>query len=160
LLCDGTAWVKVAGKSIPMSCGMYPTAAATIALHPTMTTVLLAAAIYDKGGLANAAGNRINIKRSGIYRVSANNYFQTGANSANETQCIVNRNSTTGGVGSYTEWRTVPSTEPLRVQFETDIDLSAGDYLQLVGRIKTGTRSLYVNDPDFTFLKVAEVIEW
>ncbi|MFI8608503.1 hypothetical protein ACIGFL_09280 [Pseudomonas sp. NPDC077649] len=161
LLCSGTSWTKIAGKTIPMACGMYPTAAVNVALFPTFTAVPMDATIFDTSGMmADAVNDRINILRPAVYRLSANCYYQGASGQSVELQCIVNKNGVISAVGSYTEWRTVASGEPVRVIFFDDANLVAGDYVHLSARLKTTIRALYTNDATFTFLKISEVPSW
>lgn len=160
LMCTGAGWAKIAGVSKPLSCGAYPTTGVTAAASPTLTLIPLGASIFDTSGLmASLSDNRIKVLRPGVYRVSANVYYQSGSAVASSAQCIVNKNGVTGGVGSFTEWRSLPAAEPYRSIFIDDASLSSGDYIQLMARISSA-RAVYVNDPTWTFLKVSEVISW
>jgi len=161
LLCDGTAWTKIGGKSIPMNCGMYPTAATTVALSPTVTLVPLAAVITDNtGGMASASNNRVLMKRPGTYRVSANCYYQPGSGNSTELRCTVDKSGVSNGVGFSIEWGIIPAAQAIRIEFFTDAQVVAGDYLQMSAMVNTTTRALYVNDQYWTFLKVSEIVQW
>lgn len=76
LLCDGTNWTKVAGKSIPMAVvlrlvGGVPDQAQSIP-NGTWTKVLLTNADADNTGrMADLANNRAVIRRDGAYTVLA-----------------------------------------------------------------------------------------
>lgn len=161
LLCDGSAWTKIAGKSLPMSCGMYPSAASiTVALSPTLTLMTIDTAIFNNGGMANPASNRIDIRRQGVYRVTAHVYYKAGGGISSEVQCIVNKSAAVGGVGAFTEWRQIPAVEPYRAIISTDAEFATGDYADLYGRVSTTARDAYTNDPTWTYLKVSEVVSW
>ncbi len=68
LLCDGAGWVKIAGKTIPMMCKLSANATQSI---PTtaVATSRMDVAIFDVGGLADIANNRLVVKRAGVYNV-------------------------------------------------------------------------------------------
>jgi len=160
LMCTGAGWAKIAGVSKPLSCGAFPTTGVTAAASPTLTLIPLGASIFDTSGLMASLGdNRIKVLRPGVYRVSANIYYQSGASVASSAQCIVNKNGVTGAVGSFTEWRTIPAAEPYRSIYIDDASLSAGDYIPLMARISTA-RAVYTTDATWTFLKISEVISW
>jgi hypothetical protein len=161
LYCDGSAWTKVAGRSIPLICGMYPTTSVTV-LSATQTAVNLSGVIQDNsGGMAETASNRMRIKRPGTYRVNANCYYQAGSNTMNTIQCLVPKNGTATNVGSETIWQTIAAAEAFRVRYIDDVlGLVAGDTVSLTANQTGGTRSLYVNDPTWTYLKLSEVPSW
>lgn len=161
LLCDGTAWTKIAGKSIPLSCGMYPTAAVSIP-SATFTAVSLGGVITDNSGsMAETANYRMRIKRPGIYRVNAVIYFQPGASAMTVPQCVVDLNGVLGAIGSTTGWGTTTATEVRReIYIDDTFALAANDLITLSAKQTGGTRALYTNDITWTFLKMAEVITW
>jgi hypothetical protein len=71
LLCDGTNWFKIAGKSRPMMATMHLSANQTGVVTSTMTKVNLNSTDVDNTGLmANTGSNRIDIKRAATYDVS------------------------------------------------------------------------------------------
>lgn len=161
LMCTGSGWTKISGVSKPLTCGAYPSSNVTVALSPTLTLVPLSTAIFDSSGLMlDGSTSRVNILRSGVYRVSANTYYKPGTAAASELQCIVNRNATVGAVGTFTDWRTIAAAEPCRSIYIDDASLTAGDYVQLMARLKGSVRDLYTNDATWTFLKISEVISW
>ncbi len=67
LLCDGAGWIKIAGKSVPMSARINATAEQSIPAS-TDTLVTLPSVAYDNGGLAGTADALV-IKRTGSYQL-------------------------------------------------------------------------------------------
>ncbi len=71
LLCDGSNWFKVAGKSIPMFCLMHRSAAnQTGVATTTVTKVTLDTITTDSAGMGDTGNARIGIKRPGLYIIS------------------------------------------------------------------------------------------
>jgi hypothetical protein len=69
LLCDGTNWIKVAGKAIPMSCGLALAAAASVP-STTQTTVPFDTTLFDSTGLmADLVGHQVVFRRPGLYNL-------------------------------------------------------------------------------------------
>jgi len=70
LLCDGTQWTKVAGKSIPMACTIRANSAQAVAAS-TNTAVPLANFVAGLQTMHDTTNNRITILRSGNYLIGA-----------------------------------------------------------------------------------------
>lgn len=88
LMCDGTGWVKIFGKSIPMFANMKRTTAQSIT-NATETIVAMGSTVDDNSGLlADTTNGRVNIKRPGIYNCSG---FVT-------LESMASGNSVSGGV--------------------------------------------------------------
>ena len=157
LMCTGTGWAKIAGKTVPMSCGMYPTAPITVP-NGVITLVPLNGVIYDTtGGMADVGLGRMRVRRSAVYRLNSNVYYQ-GGTTMSGIQAIVNKNGQLGGAGSFTEFMGVPTA--YRARYFDDVSLVEGDYLELAANQSGGSVQLYTNHPTWTFLKLSEVPEW
>ena len=70
LLCDGTSWAKVAGKTIPCVCIMAKATNQTGVAITTQTKYQVDTTIVDVGGFADTTNKRINIKRTGNYKIT------------------------------------------------------------------------------------------
>jgi len=71
LLCDGSHWFKIAGKSIPMFCLMHRSGSdQTGVVTSTVTKVTLDTITDDSAGMGDTANARINLKRPGRYALS------------------------------------------------------------------------------------------
>lgn len=159
LLCDGVGWTKISGKTLPMYGLAYPTAAVTATAAQTLIT--LDSVISDTTSMVDLSGDRILIRRPGIYRVLANVYYASGSGASAGLQCVLDKNAVGGGSGSFTEWRSVPSTEACRAIFDDNLPYASGDYIKMFGCVITGTsRPVLVNDPTWSFLKVTEIPTW
>lgn len=64
LYCDGSEWVKIAGKSIPMSFAAHSNASQTGITSGTETTVNLNAEIFDVGGVFDPSTYKATIRRA------------------------------------------------------------------------------------------------
>jgi hypothetical protein len=107
--------------------------------------------------MAETANNRMRIKRPGTYRVNANCYYQAGASTSTTIQCLVQKNGGPTNVGS----ETVAAAEAILVRYIYDaLGLAANDLISLTAAQTGGTRSLYVNDATWTYLKLSEVPSW
>jgi hypothetical protein len=78
LLCDGSNWVKIAGKSISIVAQMSRDAAQAIS-NGSVTKVAFDAVVFNSAGMADATTNdRFDIKRTGKYSISAG-WFRSAA---------------------------------------------------------------------------------
>lgn len=71
LLCDGTGWTKIAGKTIPMAGCLYLNGTQTIN-NTTITVVDFSSVDFDIGSIATTASDRFTIRRAGNYIMGAN----------------------------------------------------------------------------------------
>jgi hypothetical protein len=74
LLCDGTGWTKIAGKSIPMSAVIRNNASQSITLN-TATTVIFNTTDYLNAPAAFIDTNSFKILRKSVYTVSFNSVY-------------------------------------------------------------------------------------
>lgn len=90
LYCDGAAWIKILGKSVPMTCVMKRTSAQSIS-SGVWTQVQTTTSVSDPTGqMADTTNGRVVIQRSGNYQCSA--YVGMSVVVAN-TQIAVVKNS-------------------------------------------------------------------
>lgn len=68
LECDGTGWIKIAGKSIPMVCEIRASSTQTLT-SGTEATLTLGSAFYDPASMADVGNSKILIRRNSTYLV-------------------------------------------------------------------------------------------
>ncbi len=155
LLCDGSNWFKVAGRTKPLVCGMLRNTTQSVA-NATATKIPLNATVTDNLGLqADLTNTRINVRRTGIYEVVAK--LAADATAITAAQVRVNRNGSllinfpdnivaNGGLG-------LPSAY---------LDLTAGDNLELFAFHSSGAARTFYGAAGDTSLSlfVAEVPQW
>lgn len=164
LFCDGSAWTKVAGKSIPMTCEMYPATEQVVA-HNTVVKVPLNLAVLDNTSqMADAATNyRINIKRSAIYHIHAVICYQPGTQVMSMSQCRIHVNGTLAALGADIAFLDVPAAKAFYLQQVVELSLNAGDYVELYTFQQSASsvsRNLYVNNISYCYLSVYEKVDW
>lgn len=160
LFCNGTNWVKVYGKSIPMSCLMYRTTAAlNIPGNGVMTAIPVDAVSSDPTGLMTDLGNgQILIARTGTYNVLGNVYLaMNGAGSATYILVQVGKN----GVQTFlanTNAAGAGSAQPIPVLGVAS--LTAGNALTLASQQGSGQNAVVQTGSSSTFLSVQEFVTW
>ena len=70
LLCDGTTWTKIAGKSIAMVCVVAPSVNTGTFGAGARTIIPIDAVITDLSGMSDIATSRVYIRRAGSYLVT------------------------------------------------------------------------------------------
>lgn len=86
LLCDGNNWIKVAGKTLAMTCQMYRSTSTTIPGNGAITKIPLNAIQSDPTGLmGDLTNNRINIARTGSYHLLAGMYLSMNGTGSTTT---------------------------------------------------------------------------
>lgn len=125
LLCDGTGWTKVAGKTRPMIAAMRETANQSI---PTSTTTTLTMSVTDKdiGGMADLTNERINIRRAGTYFVVASMALAAGA-----TATRIITSLAAGSLSTNTEMACTNTSMMPGPMCTTVADLAAGNNCNL-----------------------------
>lgn len=150
LLCDGTGWAKVAGRTLPMVCRMQGPDSQSIA-GSTYTNLTLSAAILNVGALADIPNNRIVMKRPCICLVSSQFSLQALPPTVGAGfQILLNGGHLNygGGTGLFTG--TTPTTDIL-------ISVAAGATLSMRGYHANTSNLLTSNG---TFLNVTEIVQW
>jgi hypothetical protein len=103
LFCDGAAWTKVMGKSIPMTCVLSQNTGGTLSdtIGASVVVVPMNLTVTDNTGLmANLASDRVTILRDASYLVvgitnySKTSNFSTGIDANGNTQCRLHQNGT------------------------------------------------------------------
>jgi hypothetical protein len=155
---DGTNWVKIAGKAIPMVGSVYRSAAQSIA-NASQPTISHDSTIYDGTGLMCdvVTNHRINILRPAPYSISAVDSLATSSASALRFALGILRS----GVSiRAVEMSFLANSFPSIGLTTQNINCAAGDYIttniyQTSGvAINTGT-----SEP-FCTLEVTEISSW
>jgi hypothetical protein len=131
LLCDGSNWFKVAGKSIPMTCFTTRTAAKTGIAKDTETLIEIDTLNSEApAGQADTGAGRINVKRGSYYTYTAAIIWNLSSASAN-TQAYPRVNATKTGATAL-----IPTTAAALpgIVNTGKLLLATGDYVELGGR--------------------------
>jgi hypothetical protein len=164
LYCDGSTWTKIAGKSIPMVCEMYPTSALTVP-HNTNTKVPLESTVRDNSGvIADPTTNkRMNIPRGGLWRVQGIAYYQPGTQAMLQSHCRIHVNGSLAPLGVNIQTLDTPATDGYFNQHDVVLTLNSGDYVELYAyqsSNSSASRDLYVNSTAFSYLALVEQNSW
>lgn len=165
LLCDGSNWFKVAGKTIPMTCKMKRTTNSSNIANNTVTLVPCPTSVSDPtGAMADTGNGRITILRTGLYAVRASMQIDGSTFGSSEAVIQVNvqkNNSTSSantlcgmGLENYESGYS-------SIAADTVESLAATDTVHLAAYHAngTGTVQLYAGN-NLTFVEVAEVPAW
>lgn len=157
LLCDGTGWNKISGKTIPMVCRMRRTAAFSTLATGVSTTVPLDTTRYDNTGrMADPTTNfRVNIVRDGNYMVAG--FLQIIGFNASNIQVNLATNGTTGTI-AFANVGNTTSTYITHALAGVMYSAVVGDFVSIqVYQDSGGNQS--INQPN-NALTVVEVPSW
>lgn len=147
LLCDGTSWTKIAGKSIPIAATATRVSAQSIA-SGVVTTIDLDTAAYDPASIIDLGTDRITIKRPGTYSVVFKSVGPaSGSGASRQAYLFVNGASLDSCAPDYGQricYRFQPFT------------FATGDYLQLSVSQSNGV----AEDFQYSVLSVIESTAW
>jgi len=91
LLCNGTGWTKVAGKSISMISKMYASAVTQQSTAGIIITIAYDTSVISALNMSNIGSNRVDILRSGVYQcVSWKLFYMDNANQSLRDMFAVN----------------------------------------------------------------------
>lgn len=161
LLCDGSNWFKVAGKSRPMTAQMSLSAFQASVANQTVTKCNVNTSDVDNTGrLVDTGNNRINIIRPGNYLLSGS---VTYANAS--TPAPISANAPTAVVYVFNNGSQVVACQisglnasypaPF-VSTVTARALAANDQIELKGYQDTGVNQGFING----YLGVTEICDW
>jgi hypothetical protein len=167
LLCDGTGWAKVSGKSIPMKYIAERTSVQTMPAG-VIGPVALDSVLSSSLPAMNNASGYCNILRGGFYSINAMVSYEylTSAYAGYEVYTGIGVNSTTNFVASPSAVAVVPSSVASTATYchpnmTNQRLLSAGDYVSLLGLQNTpvtmNTRTIDVVRPR---LSLIESLTW
>lgn len=134
LLCDGSTWFKIAGKSRPMFCVMRLGANQTGIVTGTLTTIALDTTDADNTGMmANSGSNRIEVKRPGAYQ-PVGTLIWSGIPIGRAITQVTKNSGFVVIANSEVTADGFPSIPAISIS----VPLVAGDYIQLRGYQGTG----------------------
>ncbi len=154
LFCDGTAWTRITGKSIPLSCNLYRNNTSQSVGSSSVTKVGVNTTRFDnQGTMANLGSNQIVIRRDGLYNLRAGVQYDSLGASTN-TQCRIHVN---GSVVATVSVDNGNSAYPCLIA-SIAANLSVGDTVEVYGyQTSGGSVFMYVADP-VNFVEAIEVI--
>lgn len=167
LYCDGAAWFKVAGKSIPMHTSMRYYNGSTIQVaQGAWTKIQFTYNLIDVGGMADLTSKRVNIRRPGDYYLTAYAVFQpTAANTSpngGNTVTEIYRNG-----GRYKDrhdyhYPNAPGGYNIFQDVNVMAPLAMGNYIEFyVASTFTGNTTIYTDAQSAQpYLEVMEINPW
>ena len=158
LLCDGSNWFKIAGKTIPIvqRCVNSSSAGAVQTISTaTMTLVAMVTATNDPVGKVDVANDRIYAPRSGTYNISGVAYYNLGFTAARVLSRIFkNASELFGSEASAANASGFPTS-----RCEDSVALASGDYVDLRTYQDSGS-SADLYGQELNILTVTEVPTW
>jgi hypothetical protein len=159
LLCNGTTWTKIAGKSIPMVGGVYPSAQTTV--NNATTTMIQCNTAKFASSVAqinDTANNRIVIPRSAPYAVQFNlQYYNNSATGRYYTELGTDSSGTIIAVNMIAMAAT-GEYPPIKGTYIAPF--AAGSYVYLYAYHNSGSTQTVHNDINNTFLTIQEIPAW
>jgi hypothetical protein len=161
LLCDGSNWFKVAGKTIPMMCRLQRNSAQTLTQN-VATKIDLNTTIIDVGSLGDTAtGHVINIRRAGIYRVSGALTIPSVFNSGTRLLVDLYQNGTGGTRIVLGMKLSSAASQTLDASADAVYTFAAGDFVELVAEQTTASgQNTSTTDAFEPHLTVVELPTW
>ena len=158
LYCDGSAWRKVGGRTIPMVSAISPSATQSISNNTdTKRTGLNTTFGADNGvpGMSDTTNSKVVIQRPSRYKVSgAWRITNIGGSGNMEVRLYIN------GAELYINSRTNSTGDwPVLQVFNTYNHTVAGDYWELYCKHYVGSTQTAFNSND-TFIQVEEIPQW
>lgn len=155
LYCNGSTWVKMAGKSIPMACGIYLNTTQSVSANTT-TKADCATVNFDNTGLqADTTNKKILFNRTGTYQLSGVVRFNNpGATARCFSMFYINNGNVLAG-----ECPSVAGTYPgpfITAAFE----ISDGHHVDLRGETSATGSGFYSSSSKETQLLCVEVPQW
>ena len=157
LYCDGTAWRKVGGRTIPMVGAITPSATQTISNNTdTKRTGMNTTFGADNGvpSMSDTTNSRVTIQRPSKYKIGvAWRITNIGGTGNMEVRIYVN------GVETFINSRTNSTGDwPVLQVFNTH-NGAVGDYIELYCKQFVGSNQTAWNSTD-TFILVEEIPQW
>jgi hypothetical protein len=158
LYCDGTAWRKVGGRTIPMVGAITPSATQTISNNTdTKRTGMNTTFGADNGvpSMSDTTNSRVTIQRPGKYKVGgAWRITNIGSGANMEVRLYLN------GAEVYINSRVNATGDwPVLQVFNTYNHTIVGDYWELYCKQFVGSNQTAWNSTD-TFILVEEIPQW
>ena len=155
LLCDGTGWIKIGGKSRPMLARIKANATQTIAVT-TSTKVLLPTLDYQVGYLSDAANSRIKAVRPCKMRL--NGMISYSASTASWPRVLgdLQKNGTTFARNDLTfNALNFPTLSP-----HDAVDMAVNDYIELSTYHQGTSGAISTTNNPPSFITAEEISGW
>ena len=151
LMCDGTGWTKIAGKSIPMMCRLEYQG--TEITYGTLQQLQFDTEIFDVGDLGDTANDRIVARRAGKMRVFAQCRWYSGT--ANRSYILLRL----GGTATMSDERYASSTAISSI-ISTVVQVTAGMAIDFYCYTSTARKIYSQVGTEYTSFVAEEIIEW
>lgn len=162
LLCNGTEWVKIGGKTRALQAiirrNSNQTGIATGLV--SATTIALDTSVKDNSALmVETANNRLRIQRAGSYDIKANISLSIAAAA---TRCISNLLLSAAQIGRFEASNCSTTTTPSLPLYLENIDFAVNDLLTLGVFHNSGVNATALGDStiNYTFLSATENPTW
>lgn len=162
LLCDGATWTKLSGKTIPASAKMLKASNTTVS-DEVNTEISVGEVVQDSTGLmADVAGTRIVIVRTGQYNLVAR--LTADSISIVAAQIRIYKNAGGGGEALIDNIGTTLPVAGGAQLYAANVVLSSGDYIELFAYHNEpggSSRVFYGASGDLSSsISVSEVVTW
>jgi len=161
LLCDGTQWTKIGGKSIPMFCKAAADSSAQQFSSVTFRKILLASEQSDYGSFFS--NSTVTIRRTGLYSYSHCIRYNNNNATANTVHSMLYVNGSlvfdTRSIAYYSV------NSGMLARSAGAITLNSSDTIELYGYYSGGSFATSVlvsgsNSEQATFIAIMEVLQW
>lgn len=159
LYCDGTAWTKIGGKTIPMVAGQYKTGGAqTIASGATAVKIVLGTAYASNcpSAMNDTTNSRVTIQRPGIYNMISSTRTQNNPVSFGGQETFTFKNGSEFSINS--KYSTSGDYSPIQVSVNDSSVV--GDYYETYARQYSGQNITYLNSNIMNSIFVTEFPQW
>lgn len=164
LLCTGTGWAKLSGRTRPTMCGMRLTNAtpgsAQLVNSGVTTKVLVNQTDIDEGGIANLANSTMTVRRGGKYNVGFIVYFNGTGNPSPRVLGTVSRSD--GSIAAQAESNAYSGSSYAGVNASVLTTLVAGEILTFGAYQNSGANKNLYGDAvaAATLFTIEEVVQW
>ena len=161
LFCDGTAWTKIGGKSIPMMVSAYSAADQTGLTSSVFTKAILGTEVRDTGNVF--ASSTITVKRPAEWNIAVSTAIQAETTNILRSLTAIYHNST--AVERVFDVTIAGHTSIMSSFGALDLDLAITDTIELYGfgTTSSGLWKMHGTTPTSkhrTGITAHEVLEW
>jgi hypothetical protein len=147
LMCDGTNWAKIGGKTIPMTCRLSQagTTGATSQSVATTTVAVVQLNTIDFDStvsMADLANDRIIARRPGKYLCNAILTYESLSATSGNTQCRIHKNGTL----VFADSRRASSSDYPSPNGSSIIDMAVSDYVDMRCHHNAGSNQEFYQD--------------
>jgi hypothetical protein len=166
LMWTGTAWTKIAGKTIPMVCSMVPASAQTLSSNLTVIKVTLGGTPeIDVGGMADTANSRIVIRRTSKYLITGGVLYDTASGTVTGFNGAASRIHQNGSFFNTLIMYLPTNLQRPNPEIASPATLTAADYMELNAYMDCigafSNQSTHVSSGAFmSRLMVQELTDW